>query len=125
MKTFGWHWMDIALRGHYAFMSWYVQPATAPVSYRDYLKHELHWHGCITHVICSFKNFPSLPTRFRAFFCHWLCYIFFCATQSVSCSQLILASTFFYSIIFIVWHNVLMLNHKSKVSLPLLEGNKR
>lgn len=52
--------MNIELCGHYAFMSWYVQPATAPVSYRDYLKHELLWHGCITHVICSLKiSHPS------------------------------------------------------------------
>lgn len=31
MKSFGWHSLDIGLRGNYALMSRYVQPATAPV----------------------------------------------------------------------------------------------
>lgn len=93
MKSFGWDSMGIELCGNYAPMSWYVQPATAPVSCGDYLKCELPWHKCITHVICSFKNSPSLPTRSGAFFCHWLCCIFLCATQSLNCSQLIPATT--------------------------------
>lgn len=80
MKSFGRDSMDIELRGNRALVSWYVQPATAPVSHKDYLKCELPWHECITHVICSFKNSSSLPTRSGAFFCHWLCYILLCAT---------------------------------------------
>lgn len=37
-------------------MAWYVRPPTAPVCCEEYLKHELFWHGCITHVIYPLKK---------------------------------------------------------------------
>lgn len=60
------HSLDIGLRGNYALVARYVRPAAAPVCCEEYLKRELLWHGCITHVIYPFKKkkilTPSLHT---------------------------------------------------------------
>lgn len=125
MNTFGWHLMDIELRRHYVFMSWYVQPATAPVSYRDYLKCELPWHKCITHVICSLKKFLIPPYTLRSIFLSLaMLHFLLCHTVSelftIDPGNHTYTTSFFYSIIFMVWQNVLTLNHISNYYLECL-----
>lgn len=60
------HFLDSGLGGKYALMARYVRPATATVCCEEYLKREVLWHRCITHVIYPLKKkkilTPSLHT---------------------------------------------------------------